>query len=322
MAADGKLPGEQKQASEEPLLSPLRALAIFAVAILALLGGGSLLVGQLTQARAGGAGASAGVVATATTERLSPSGAQPTAAAVPAGATVQVSATLLPTTVPVARLATPPVGQQELAASTGPVASIPVPGELGSAAASAAPRPSHGQTGLGQSAAVNVGDAPTGDDRQPAASETEPMAAAVAAPGQGPGLPRSANLGGSLVPVGPGGVTAPGALRFAQVLAQGARTAVRRPVGSDPALDELARRVLGEELAGAQQRGYPQGDVLSRDGATVRVEVVTVLPQTNTVKLSALPRDTQALGVAAGVAQRIQPGFLPDLVVVAAVSYR
>jgi len=321
MAADTKLPVKHEEVSREPLLSPVRALVIFTVAVVALLGTGGLLLSQLMERRAVGGAESAAMSATATAGRLAPRAAQPTAAPAREVQLAQAAANTPPSVVPASSMATPS-GQPGVSANPDSTGGTPLRSDSAAGAAAATARSAQRQAGRSQGAPGAVAQAQVGDDGQPGGPASAPTVVAVPSSGGGPRLPTSANLAGALIPVGPAGVTEPGALRFAQALAQGARTAAARPVGSDAALDELAQRVLSEELSSAQQRGFPQEDVIRREGATVRLEVVAVLPHTNDVKLASLTKDTQTLGVAAGVAQRAEPGYLPDLVVVAAVSYR
>lgn len=318
MVADEKLPGERERAVEEPLLSPLRALALFVVGLAVLLGVGGLLLSQLSRARGGATGASVEVGAAVASVSAPTSVLQPTPASTGGPLVIQTSDTPRRTVPPAADVATP-AEQQGLAAS-------PDATEV----ASMSGREETGPSGVQRRAAERTAtQAEAPEDlgaRQPDTERALPppteLTAAATAPEHASHLPVSANLGGSLIPVGPEGVMAQGAVRFAQALAQRARTVAGRPLSDEGVLDDLARRVLTEQLAGARERGYPQGDVVQRDGATVRVELVAALPHTNGVVLTSLPKDTQAVGVAVGVAQRMEPGYLPDLVVVAAVSYR
>jgi len=321
MAADTKLPVKHEEVSEEPLLSPVRALVIFTVAIVALLGTGGLLLSQLMERRAVGGAESAAMPAAATDGRLAARAAQPTTAPAREVQLAQSATNTPPPVVAASSLATPS-GQPGLSANADAAGGTSLGSDSAAGVAAAGAWSAQGQARPSQGARGGVAQAQVGDDGQPGGPASPSTDAAVASSGGGPRLPTSANLGGALIPVGAAGVTEPSALRFAQALAQGARTAAARPVGSDAALDELAQRVLSEELSSAQQRGFPQEDVIRREGATVRLEVVAVLPHTNDVKLASLTKDTQTLGVAAGVAQRAEPGYLPDLVVVAAVSYR
>jgi hypothetical protein len=311
MAAEDELPEGQRRASDEPLLSPVRALLVFSVAIVALLGVGGLLVTQLIQTRSGGGAASTTVAS------------QPVAAAAsrPTLATArEVQAVRAPVGTPAAvpgAFDRPAAGINSDASAGAPAGS-----DAGAAPTGEPPGTASEQAGPQPGPAGGQPQTQVDGESQPGEAVSPPSSGAAPAPAGGPRLPTIVNLAGTTIPVGPDGVTQPGALQFAQALAQTVRTAAPQPIRSDAALDDLAQQVLREELASAQQRGFPQANVVHRDGATVRLEVVAVLPRTADVKLTRLPNDIQALGVAAGVSPRVENGYLPDLVVVAAVSYR
>jgi len=315
MPAEARPPDEQAVAGT-PLLSPPRALAIFAVGIVALLGLGSLLLGQMSQTRSVGPvnDARAQVTAEAATPGV------PTPATVAAAVAIRqatpAGAASAPEIVPL------PAGGTPTGAVDGPVAPANAPG----AASESVPLGAGGTATAAVAGQARASSAADTVSAGPGTTLASPTIAPAGAPpneaGTSLALPKQANLGGALIPVGPDGVVAPGALSFAQSLAERVRTTAARPIASEPALDDVARRVLGDALAGAQERGYPEEDVVRRDGAIIRVEIVGVLPHSEAIALSALPKDVEAMGAAAGVAQRVEAGYFPDLVVVAAVSYR
>lgn len=135
-------------------------------------------------------------------------------------------------------------------------------------------------------------------------------------------LPSIVALGGADVAVGPDGVQTSGARTFAQSLL--ARAHDRDPdVADDPALRQIAESELMNQLALAELTGMPHPARLVRGSVIVQIEVVGPLTDTHSAALR-LPssRSVPAVGLAVGVVQRAEPGYLPDLVTVAAVAYR
>ena len=135
-------------------------------------------------------------------------------------------------------------------------------------------------------------------------------------------LPSVVALGGADVPVGPDGVQTTGARAFAQVLL--ARAQDRDPgLAEDPALRQIAKDALIEKLALAQVTGLPRPVRLRRGAVLVQIDVVGALPDTSSSALQLFPSTSvPTVGVAVGVSQRAEPGYLPDLVTVAAVAYQ
>ena len=135
-------------------------------------------------------------------------------------------------------------------------------------------------------------------------------------------LPSIVALGGADVAVGPDGVQTSGARTFAQSLL--ARAHDRDPdLGDDPALRQIAESELMNQLALAELTGMPRPARLVRGSVIVQIEVISLLTETHSAALRLPPsRSVPAVGLAVGVVQRAEPGYLPDLVTVAAVAYR
>jgi hypothetical protein len=152
----------------------------------------------------------------------------------------------------------------------------------------------------------------------PAGIESVPFVDTVGAPmANDVSWPDAVTLDGQEVPVGDHGVTSDGARALARKLS-GRLIAVYGGRLADTAeLDALAEQTLAEQLA----HGYPSTSVVEQGVDGVRFEPLGVLPQQPELRLAPPPPQVQRVGVAVGVAQRADPGFLPDLVVVAAVAY-
>jgi hypothetical protein len=135
-------------------------------------------------------------------------------------------------------------------------------------------------------------------------------------------LPSIVTLGGADVPLGPDGVQTSGARTFAQLLL--VRAHDRDPdLADDPSLRQIAEDVLTNQLALARLTGAPRPARLVQGSVVVQIEVVGPLSETPAATLR-LPSSTRVseVGLAVGVVQRAEPGYLPDLVAVAAVAYR
>ena len=135
-------------------------------------------------------------------------------------------------------------------------------------------------------------------------------------------LPTTAVLGGAEVPVGPASVRTDGARAFAQTLLGRART---QDAGllEEPGLRQLAEQALVNELTRSTPRGMVLPTRLRQGSVTVQIDVVATLPDATGATLRAFSMGrVPAIGVAVGVAGRVEPDYLPDLVAVAAVAYR
>ncbi len=130
--------------------------------------------------------------------------------------------------------------------------------------------------------------------------------------------PDSVLVDGAAVPPGPDGVVSDGARAFARRLTARLLAGWGHRLEDAAELDALAEQFLGQQLA----QGYPTVGVRQGMGGAVRIEPLAVLPATPEVRLSPPPPHAQSVGVAVGVARRAEPGYAPDLVLVAAVAYR
>jgi len=135
-------------------------------------------------------------------------------------------------------------------------------------------------------------------------------------------LPVNAVLQGAEVPVGPNSVQSAGARAFAQRLLTRAQTQDPNLV-EELGLRQVAEQTLMNELARAVPIGMLRPVRLQQGSITVQIDVVATLPDTTTASLR-LSRSgsVPAVGLAVGVAGRVEPDYLPDLVAVAAVAYR
>jgi hypothetical protein len=127
--------------------------------------------------------------------------------------------------------------------------------------------------------------------------------------------PDSALLDGTAVPLGAAGVQSAGGRAFARKLVQFSLTNKSGLVEA-PDLDALAERALIEQLR--NEGAVPSGSV-QQAGALVRFHMLGALPWPPDLRLP--PPTGQRIGAAAAVAKRIEPEYLPDLVVVAALAY-
>jgi len=113
-----------------------------------------------------------------------------------------------------------------------------------------------------------------------------------------------------------------GARAFAQTLLGRART---QDAGllEEPGLRQLAEQALVNELTRSTPRGMVLPTRLRQGSVTVQIDVVATLPDATGATLRAFSMGrVPAIGVAVGVAGRVEPDYLPDLVAVAAVAYR
>ena len=88
-------------------------------------------------------------------------------------------------------------------------------------------------------------------------------------------------------------------------------------------LRQVAEQTLMNELARAVPMGMLRPVRLQRGSITVQIDVVATLPDTTTASLRLFRSGSvPAVGLAVGVAGRVEPDYLPDLVAVAAMAYR
>ena len=289
-------------------LRPGVAAAVVLCLLGLVLGAGFVLARQVTEHQA--------LPATSTGVRTAPTRADqatPPArvAPTPAPGATTASAPRAGTAQPAATLATPP-----------PTVDAVVPvADRGSAddATAVVGHPSIGLVGdAGGASGATTEDGGSAPDRVETAN-TIPDVSASSLP---VALPSVVALDGADVPVGPGGVQTAGARAFAQVLL--VRAQDRDPgLAEDPALRQIAEDALMDELASAQLTGLPRPVRLRRSAALVQIDVVGALPDTSSSALQLFPSTIVSfVGVAVGVAQRTESGYLPDLVTVAAVAYR
>jgi hypothetical protein len=135
-------------------------------------------------------------------------------------------------------------------------------------------------------------------------------------------VPATAVLEGAELPVGPAGVRSDGARAFAQILLGRAR-AHDAGLVDDPALRQVAEQALIDELTLSTPTGRVVPTRRRHGSVTVQIDIVATLPQTTGASLRVVSSaSVPAIGVAIGVAGRVEPDYLPDLVAVAAVAYR
>jgi hypothetical protein len=135
-------------------------------------------------------------------------------------------------------------------------------------------------------------------------------------------VPTTAVLDGAELPVGPTGVRSDGARAFAQILLERAR-AQDSGLVEDRALRQVAEQALVEQLIILTPTGRVVPTRLRQGSVTVQIDIVVTLPETASASLQAFPsRSVPAIGIAVGVAGRVEPDYLPDLVAVAAIAYR
>jgi hypothetical protein len=205
----------------------------------------------------------------------------------------------------------------------------------------ASPTPSHSAMGVAASADTRgqaaVGSGTTGQTPAAAtrpsgsagspASDFKPPDVAANEPGvisrtDGPGVhvqwPDEVLLDGTLIPLGQHGVTSDGARAFARKLTARLLGVYGGRLTEDAQLDGLAEQALVEQF----RHGYPWAATVQNGSAVVRFEQLAVLPDQPSVRLVALPVGAHAVGVAVGVAERVESPYLPDLVVLAAVAYQ
>jgi hypothetical protein len=179
--------------------------------------------------------------------------------------------------------------------------------------------------------AETVAPPPSSAGATPATADTEPASAdggnqASASGGTYTGLPvavpTTAVLDGAELPVGPAGVRSDGARAFARTLLDRARAQDSGPV-EDPVLRQAAEQALADELAATTPSGRVVPTRLRQGSVTVQIDIVATLPETAGASLPMFSTaSVPAIGVAVGVAGRIEPDYLPDLVAVAAMAYR
>ena len=179
---------------------------------------------------------------------------------------------------------TPGVGRQQQV----PLAGVPI-----------------GQAGIA-SAPLSVTGSPSTDS-----------SAADAAADANVSWPDAVTLDGQDIPPGSGGVTSDGARAVARTLSQRLLAVYGSRLSDAAELDALAEQTLAEQLV----HGYPATSVVRQGADGVLFEMLGVLPQPPQFRLAPPPPQVQRVGVAVGVAQRTEPGYLPDLVAVAAVAY-
>lgn len=135
-------------------------------------------------------------------------------------------------------------------------------------------------------------------------------------------LPSVATLDGAEVPVGPASVRSDGARAFAQALLARAR-AQDAGLSEEPALRQVAEQALADALTRSTPTGRVVPTRVRQGNVTVQIDVVATLPDTTGASLRVFSSTrVPAIGVAVGVAGRVEPDYLPDLVAVAAVAYR
>jgi hypothetical protein len=135
-------------------------------------------------------------------------------------------------------------------------------------------------------------------------------------------VPTTAVLDGAEMPVGPGGVRSDGGRAFAQVLLGRAR-AQDSGLVEDPALRQVAEQVLVDQLTVSTPTGRVVPTRVRQGSVTVQIDIVATLPGTAAASLQAFSsKSVPAVGIAVGVAGRVDPDYLPDLVAVAAIAYR
>jgi hypothetical protein len=305
---------EDARGSRRGLSAAAGVVAMLAVVAI-VLGAGFLLTRQLLQAG----------VSSTTTEASSPdrprgrsepqAAATPTAPAAKSGSTASSEPAETPGVLPIIRISVDDA-QQSAAADTATSGSAslgltPVRGALPTAAASGR-APQSSAPGTSEARAPLLDRISGSENAATQLNLTVPLPVT---------LPSSALLGGVLITVGPEGVSSAGADAFAHTLL--VRAQQRRPdLGEDASLRDVAKLVLADQLGMALQRGAPAPARVQRGGVTVQVEVVATLPDTQTAALQAIGGSVGVVGVAAGLAHRVEPNYLPDLVAVAAVAYR
>jgi hypothetical protein len=135
-------------------------------------------------------------------------------------------------------------------------------------------------------------------------------------------VPTTAVLDGAELPVGPGGVRSDGARAFAQVLLERAR-AQDSGLVEDPALRQMAEQALVDQISVSTPTGRVVPTRVRHGSVTVQIDIVATLPETAAASLHAFSsKSVPAIGIAVGVAGRVDPDYLPDLVAVAAIAYR
>jgi hypothetical protein len=135
-------------------------------------------------------------------------------------------------------------------------------------------------------------------------------------------VPATAVLNGAELPVGPAGVQSDGARAFARTLLGRAR-AQDSGLVEDPALRQAAEQALADQLTVSTPTGRVVPTRVRQGSVTVQIDIVATLPATASASLQVFPSTSvPAIGVAVGVAGRVEPDYLPDLVAVAAVAYR
>ncbi len=307
-----------REDSAGPSLSPAAGVGVVMVVLALVLGAGYGLTRQAVQRPTSGPAPAA-----VSTEQLPP-GTEPrpvraTATAVPSGP-VTTGAGTEPrrTDTPAA------IGGKDSRLAVVPTPPADTNPRTGAQPRTSAPRPVAGQTeGPARSGPrVEQAGPPSDDAQQVAPVFGEPPERLVQSAPLPVELPSSAVLDGAEVLVGPDGVRTAGARAFARTLLQRAQARVVHP-NEEPALQQVAEEVLADELARAQIAGLLRPTRLRQGDVTVQVDLVATLPNTRTATMP-LPSGGRvtSVGIAAGVAQRTDPDYLPDLVAVAAVAYR
>ena len=91
----------------------------------------------------------------------------------------------------------------------------------------------------------------------------------------------------------------------------------------DPALRQVAEQALIDKLTLSTPTGRVVPTRVRQGSVTVQIDIVATLPGTTGASLRVFPSTSvPAIGVAVGIAGRVEPDYLPDLVAVAAVAYR
>ncbi|MDQ6675368.1 MAG: hypothetical protein M3069_32325 [Chloroflexota bacterium] len=135
-------------------------------------------------------------------------------------------------------------------------------------------------------------------------------------------VPATAVLDGAELPVGPAGVRSDGARAFALALLGRAR-AQDAGLVEDLTLRQVAEQALVDALTISTPTGRVVPTRLRQGSITVQVDIVATLPVITGASLRVFPSaSAPAIGVAVGVAGRVEPDYLPDLVAVTAIAYR
>jgi hypothetical protein len=190
----------------------------------------------------------------------------------------------------------------------------------------APPRPATADAGSPITAVAGGADAVAGGaDAAPSASRSDASQSSASGEmytGLPVALPPTAVLDGAELPVGPAGVRTDAARAFAQTLL---RRALAQDAGlaEDPALRQVAEQALVDQLTLSIPTGRVVPTRLRRGSVTVQIDIVATQPMTTGASIRMFSSaGIPEIGIAVGIAGRIEPDYLPDLVAVAAVAYR